>query len=198
MRRAALLLVVAITAPLATPVASDAGAATADVYRSEFVARDRDGRAYVVEAMVEDRPAGMQLVLELRRRCGGCRAEVYAQTLQPGDVIVRQPSATNPGCQCMSATVTTKFGGEELRIDWAWDLEQNSGPAGDGYEWAAVTANNLANVSCFGSGTYRTTPDAFSGDEPQPPKGAKPFPKKMPRPFRADLFARPGCHAESP
>lgn len=198
MRRVAVFLAVALVTPLLTASVSGAGIATTDVYKSHFLAHDRAGRAYSVDAVVEDRPAGAQLVLEVRRRCASCHADVYARPLGPGDLIVRQASLANPECQCMYASVTTKFGGKELRIEWAWDLEQHSGPAGDGYEWTTVTTNTLMNVSCFGSGTYTTTPDAFSSDAPRPPKGAKPFPKEMQRAFEPQLFARPGCHADSP
>lgn len=198
MRRSLLLLVLSIAAPLFPAPASTAGTATIDVYRSHFEARDRIGRVYTFDAVVEDRPAGAQLVLEVRRRCPSCRPEVYAQTLKPGDLLVRQLNPASTECQCMGASVTTKFGGKELRIEWGWDVEQGGAPAGDGYEWTAVTANNLLNVSCFGTGTYRTTPDPFSEEAPEPPKGAQPFPKKMPAGFKADLFGRPGCYYETP
>jgi hypothetical protein len=198
MRRAAVFLAVALVTPLLPASVSRAGIATTDVYRSHFLAHDRAGRAYTVDVVVEDRPAGTQLVIEVRRRCASCRADVYARVLGPGDLIVRQPSVANPECQCLSASVTTKFGGKELRIEWAWDLEQHSGPAGDGYEWATVTANTLMNVSCFGSGTYTTTPDPFSSEGPRPPKGARPFPKEMPRAFEPMRFAAPGCYSDTP
>lgn len=198
MRRAAVLIAVALVTPLLPASVSDAGIATTDVYRSHFLARDRAGRAYVVDAVVEDRPGGAQLVLEVRRRCASCRADVYARALGPGDIAVSPPSVASPDCQCMFASVTTKFGGKELRIEWAWDVEQHGGPAGDGYEWATVTANNLMNVSCFGSGTYTTTPDPLSSDAPRPPEGAKPFPKEMPHAFRPQLFATPGCYSDTP
>lgn len=196
MRRAVLLLAAAVIVPLLPAPASYAGTMATDVYRSRFFASDRAGRAYTIDALVEDRAAGGQLLLKVRRRCASCRADVYVRPLKPGDLLVRPVPTTE--CQCMFASVSAKFGGKELRIEWGWDLEQHSGPAGDGYEWATVTANNLMNVSCFGSGTYRTTPDPFSEEAPQPPRGAKEFPKKMPAPFKVDIVARPSCYVESP
>ena len=198
MRRGAVVLAVVAVAALLPGPAPDAATGTTDVYRSHFLARDRGGHTYSIDALVEDRPAGAQIVLEIRRRCASCRADVYAKTLGPGDVLVAPLGAASPECQCISASVTTKFGGKTLRLEWRWDVEQHSGPADGGYEWAAVTANTLLNVSCFGTGSFSTTPDPFSGDAPEPPKGAKKFPKEMPRAFRADLLARPGCHVDSP
>jgi hypothetical protein len=197
MRRAALLLVLACAATALPATSSTAGFATVDVYRSDFLAVDRDGRTYEIGATVEDRPAGAQLVVEVRRRCDSCRAAVYAKTLAPGDLIVRQVPTT-PECQCMSATVSTKFGGKPLTIDWVWDPEQGASPSGGGVQWTAVTANTLMNVSCFGSGTVTSTPDPLSGDEPARPERAKEFPKKLPPAFRADLIAAPGCYVEWP
>lgn len=197
MRRVALLVTIALLAPLLTPAASLAGRYTTDVYRSHFLAVDRAGRAYAIDALVEDRPAGGRLVLEVRRRCGGCRADVYSKALKPGDVVVRQPSP-NAECQCMGASVTARFGGKEMRLDWVWDLEQGGRPSDGGYEWDAVTANNVLNVGCFGTGSATSTPDPFSGDVPDPPPGARPFPRKMPRQFKVDILARPGCYAERP
>lgn len=197
MRRIVLVLVVACVAPLLPAPLSRAGTATTDVYRSHFLAHDRAGRAYSFEAVVEDRPAGAQLVLEVRRRCESCRASVYAKALEADEFVSRFEPA-NPDCQCMTAAVTTKFGGKELRIGWSWDLEQGGSPEGGGYRRAAVTANTLMNVSCFGSGTFTTSPDPFSPDPPPRPKGARPFPDEMPAAFEADVLARPGCHAETP
>lgn len=198
MRRALLPLVLALVAPSFAAPVSDAAPASSDLYRSRFVASDRAGRPHVVDATVEDRPGGTQLVLEIRRRCASCRSDVYVKELGPGEFLVAPLTVTSPECQCMSARATARFGGKKLQIEWAWDVGQHGAPEGDGYEWATVTANNLMNVSCFGSGTYRTTPDPLSGDAPEPPKGAKPFPKEMPKGFDADLFVRPGCYAESP
>lgn len=197
MKRVALLLAISGLMPLVVAPASDAGTFTADVYRSHFLARDRNGVAYSVDAVVEDRPGGTQLVLEVRRRCKACRAEVYVRELGPGDFALVPPVGVTE-CVCMGAFVHTKFGGKELRIEWRWDLEQDGGPAGDGYEWVTVTANNLMNVSCFGTGTYTATPDPLSGEAPQRPKGAQPFPKEMPRGFQEDIMGSPGCHVESP
>ena len=198
MRRGAALLAVAAVATLLPGPAPDAATATVDVYRSHFLARDRGGHTYSIDALVEDRPAGALLVLEIRRRCKSCRADVYAKALGPGDVLVAPLGAASTECQCISASVTTKFGGETLRLDWRWDAEQHSGPADGGYEWAAVTGNTLMNVACFGTGSFRTTPDPFSGDAPEPPKGAKEFPKEMPRGFKANRLARPGCYVAVP
>lgn len=197
MKRAALLAIVSLFAPLLAPAASHAGAYTTDVYRSRFLAFDRDGRVHSIEALVEDRPSGTQLVIEVRRRCGGCRAAVYAAELKPGDLVVRRPSA-DAECQCMYATVETRFGGKKMRLDWVWDVEQGGRPVDGGYEWDAVTANNVLNLGCFGTGSVTTTPDPFSGEAPEPPGRAKPFPKEMPGPFKADILARPSCYAERP
>lgn len=197
MRRAALLLALACAATALPATRSGAGSATVDVYRSHFLAVDRAGRAYSIGATVEDRPAGAQLVVEIRRRCGSCRAAVYAKTLAPGDLVVRQVP-TSPECQCMSASVSTKFGGKPLTIDWVWDPEQGATPSGGGVEWTAVSANNLVNVSCFGSGTVTSTPDPFSDEEPAPPERAKEFPKRLPPGFRSDILGGPGCYVERP
>ena len=196
MRRAALLVLV-MAANVAPAPASDAGPFTAEVYRSHFLARDRAERTYTIEAVLHDRPAGAMLVLEIRRRCGSCRADVYAKTLKPGELIVRQ-IPPGPECQCLSTTVDTKFGGRPLRIDWAWDPEQGLAPADGGLEWSAVTANTLMNVSCFGSGTRTSTPEVLTGEAPEPPAGAREFPKKLPAAFEADPLAAPSCYAESP
>lgn len=196
MRRVALLLVAAVAGAVVPATTSGAGFATTDVYRSHFDAVDRAGYRYSIDAVVEDRPAGAQLVLEVRRRCRACRASVYVKSLGRGELSVRQ--VPTPECQCMSASVSTNFGGKTLEIDWVWDPEQGGGPSGGGFEWTAVTANNLMNVSCFGAGTATSVPDPFSGEEPRPPKGAREFPKEMPAQFRVDVVARPGCHAESP
>ena len=196
MKRALLLVLIAAANVLPAPV-SNAGAFTDDVYRSRFLARDRAERTYSIDATVEDRPAGALLVLEIRRQCRSCRADVYAKTLKPGDLVVRY---TSPGaeCQCMFATVEAKFGGRPLRIDWVWDPEQGVAPADGGLQWTAVTANNLMNVSCFGSGTLTSTPQPLAGDAPEPPRGARDFPKEMPPGFKADPLAGPSCDVESP
>lgn len=196
MRRVALLVLVMAVNVFPAPV-SNAGEFTADVYESHFLARDRGGRAYTIDAMLEDRPGGALLVLEVRRRCGSCRADVYAKTLKPDELIVR-PTPPGLECQCLSTTVDTKFGGEPLRIDWAWDPEQGATPVDGGVEWSAVTANTLMNVSCFGSGTRTSTPEVLTGDAPEPPANAREFPKKLPRAFEADPLAAPSCYAESP
>lgn len=190
-------VVLALAATMFPAPGSQAGAFTADVYRSHFLARDRAERMHTIEATLHDHPAGALLVLEVRRRCGSCRAGVYAKELKPGELIVRQ---TPPGaeCQCLSTTVETKFGGAPLRIDWVWDPEQGAAPAEGGLEWGAVTANTLMNVSCFGSGTRTSTPEVLGGDAPEPPQGARDFPKKLPGAFKADPLAAPSCYAESP
>ncbi len=197
MRRAAIVLAMAAAASVVPAPAAPAGLATADVYRSQFLAVDRGGRTYSIEATVEDRPAGTQLVLEVRRRCEACKPVVYAKALEPGQLRVNYLSF-GAECQCFSARVETKFGGKPLTIDWAWDPEQDAAPAGGSVEWATVTANNLLNVGCFGTGSVTSTPQAFSGEPPAPPAGAKEFPKKMPAPFRADPMNAPGCHADRP
>ena len=198
MRRAATVLVVALAAAGLVPSGpSTAGEMTDDVYRSHFLARDRDDRVYVVDAVVEDRPAGGLLVLEIRRRCRSCEAEVYAKTLAPGEVAVNYLSL-GLECQCIRANVEAKFGGETLSLSWAWDPEQGQPSPGGTVEWPAVTANNLMNVSCFGSGSLVSAPSPFSGDPPETPRGAREFPKRLPRGFRVDPSGAPGCHVETP
>ena len=195
MRRLVSLLVLACLTPV---VPAEAGVVTADVYRSHFLAYDRWDRVWSVDAVVEDRPAGAQLLVEIARRCRSCKPQVYAQKLRPGAFVVNEIGAASPGCQCMSAMVKARFGGKKLRIEWAWDPEQGGAPADGGYEWTAVSANNLVNVGCYGTGSVTSTPDVFSGQEPRPPKGARSFPKEMPTSFKADVLARPGCFVESP
>lgn len=195
MRRFVALLVLACVAPV---VPADAGIATVDVYRSSFLAVDNRDRAWSMDVVVEDRPAGAQLVVEVARRCASCKPEVYAKKLGEGDFVVSQLAAANPECQCMSAAVTARFGGKRLRVEWAWDPEQGGSPADGGTQWTAVSANNLLNVSCYGTGSVTSTPDPLSDEEPRRPKGARAFPKEMPSPFEASVLATPGCFVESP
>jgi hypothetical protein len=198
MRRLALLL--ALTAAVTvTPVpATNAALATDDLYWSSFVARDRNRRVYVVEARVEDTTGGAQLVVDIRRRCGSCGRQVYAKTLKPREWTVRTIESFGPECQCFSATVETKFAGVPLKIDWIWDPEGGGGPAGSTFVWNAVTANNLLNVSCFGSGYHSSTPNPLGGGAPAPPPDAKEFPDKLPAGFEIDAYGGPGCHTRAP
>lgn len=189
------LLVLACLAPV---VPAGAGLATADVYRTHFLVHDRADRVWTVDAVVEDRPAGAQLVVEIARRCRSCEPQVYVKTLKPGAFAVNEIGAASPECQCMSARVKARFGGKKLTIEWAWDPEQGGAPVDGGYEWSAVSANNLLNVGCYGTGSVTSTPDVFSGEEPQPPKGARAFPDEMPAPFRASVLAAPGCFVDTP
>jgi hypothetical protein len=200
-RRIALVLVAAAVGLTLFPVSSPAGIATDDVYRSELVVRDRDGRPHEIDIVVDDRPSGTLLTFTLKRRCGSCRAEVYAKTLRGDEFTVHSPPLGTPllECQCLVASVDTKFGGRPFNIGWIWDPEQGGAPSGDGYRWAAVTANNLLNVGCFGSGTYTATPsDLLTGEAAPKPKGAEEFPKEMPARFKAKWPRMPACYSESP
>lgn len=197
MRRAVALVALALAAGMLSPAPSGAWVVTSDVYSSRFVALDRDGYSYVVDAVVDDRPAGTLLVLEVRRRCASCKPEVYAKTLGPGEFRVNYLTF-GVECQCVTATVETKFGGKPLAIAWMWDPEQARPRPDNATAWPAVTANNLMNVSCFGSGGVVSAPDPLYGEAPEPPRGAREFPKELPRGFRANPLARPGCYAERP
>lgn len=196
MRHAPALLVAACLAAILSPAPSNAGDVTADVYRSRFAAHDRDGRVYMVDAAVEDRPAGALLVLEVRRRCASCRPDVYAKTLGPDDFTVSYLTFGTE-CQCFAAGVDAKFGRKPLAIDWVWDPAEGDATA-DRVEWGAVTANNLMNVACFGSGSLTSMPDPFSGEPPAPPAGAREFPQKLPPGFKIDPLGAPGCYSEGP
>lgn len=197
MKRLALALVLAALAAVLPAAPSGAGVVTTDVYYSRFLAVDRDGRTHEIEAVVDDRPSGALLVLTLRRQCGSCRADVYAKKLTFEEFDVRYDSA-RAECVCFIASVETKFAGAPLRIEWLWDPEQGGAPAGDGYRWDAVTANNLVNVGCFGEGTVTSSPNLLSGEDAPKPKGARKFPKKTPRDFVPEWPRIPGCHTESP
>lgn len=197
MRRAGALLLVALVAGMLSPAASDAGVVTTDVYRSRFVAVDRFDRSYVVDALVEDSPAGTLLVVEVRRRCGSCKPDVYAKALDAGEFTFRYLTF-GAECQCLAATVETKFGGKPLSIGWVWDPEKGRPGPDNTIVWPAVTANNLMNVACFGSGDLVSTADGLFGGAPEPPPGAKEFPKKLPLGFRIDQLGAPGCFAERP